>query len=260
MKAKNIMKTKGIIILALIIGMGFTSCRKSMFIAGNRNVSTQTRELDSFSKLANNGSFEVVIIKDTATYVIVEAESNLIPHILTYIDNGALIIDSHENLNNHRNMILKVHTPHLEAVQLNGSGNIDFETFTSEQFSAVVDGSGNIKGSALCTDAYLRIDGSGNLSIGLECNELDASIHGSGSIRMVGQGQTSIIGIYGSGDIKDYDFVQENCEVVSNGSGNVYLTVTQSLKAKIEGSGSVHYMGDPLVHSEINGSGSVIKH
>lgn len=254
------MKTKSIIIIALLIGMGFSSCRKSMFVSGNRNVTTQTRELDSFYKLANNGSFEVVIIKDTASYVIVEAESNLIPHILTFIDNGALIIDSHENLNNHRSMILKVHTPDLEAVQLNGSGNIDFETFTSERFSAVVDGSGNINGSTICTDAYLRIDGSGNLTMGLVCNDLEASIHGSGNIHMAGQGLSSNLGIYGSGEIKDYDFVQEDCEVTSDGSGNVYVTVTHSLKARIEGSGSVHFKGDPTVQSEINGSGRVVKH
>jgi len=254
------MKTKSLIIIALLIGLGISSCKKSMFINGNKNVTTQIRQLDSFTKLANNGSFEVNIIKDTTSYVIVEAESNIIPHILTMIENGALIIDSQENLNTHRSMKLEVHTPDLESVQINGSGDIDFETFSSESFSAVVDGSGSMNGSAICTDAYLKIEGSGSLIIGLQTEELDASIHGSGNIHVAGQGVNSKMGIYGSGSIKDYDFVQDNCEVISDGSGNVYTTVNNSLNVKIKGSGSVHFKGDPVVQSLVNGSGSVIKH
>lgn len=254
------MKVKSIIILALFVGLGFSSCTKSMLIRGNGNVTTQIRELDDFSKLANNGSFEVNIIADSSSYVIIEAESNLIPHILTMVDNGALIIDSHENLNSRRSMKLEVHTPNLEALEINGSGNIDFETFNTEHFSAVVDGSGNINGSAVSNSTYLKVNGSGNLTIGLITESLDASIHGSGNIHMAGESVYSIMGIYGSGDIQDYGFSQDDCEVTSDGSGNVYTTVNSSLKAKIEGSGSIHFKGDPLVQSEINGSGRVIKH
>lgn len=254
------MKIKSIIIIALFIGLGFSSCTKSMLIRGNGNVTTQIRELDDFSKLANNGSFEVNIIADSSSYVIIEAESNLIPYISTMVDNGALIIDSHENLNSRRSMKLEVHTPNLVALEINGSGNIDFETFYADHFSAVVDGSGNINGSAISESTYLRVNGSGNLTIGLVTENLDASIHGSGNIHMAGESVFSEMGIYGSGDIKDYDFIQEECEVNSNGSGNVYTTVTNSLKVKIGGSGSVHFKGNPLVQSEINGSGRVVKH
>lgn len=260
MEIESTMKTKNLIIIALLIGLGLSSCKKSIFISGNKNVTTQTRQLDSFTKLANNGSFEVIIIKDTASYVIVEAESNIIPYILTVIENGALIIDSQENINAHRSMKLEVHTPDLESVQINGSGDIDFGTFNSDHFSAVIAGSGSMNGSSVCMDAYLKIEGSGSLIIGLITEELDASIHGSGSIHMAGQTVNSKYGIYGSGSIKDYDFVQDQCEVISDGSGNIYATVNNSLKVKIEGSGSVHFRGNPVVQSEINGSGSVVKH
>lgn len=254
------MKVKSIIIIALFIGLGFSSCTKSLLISGNKNVITQTRSLDAFSKLANNGSFEVTIMPDSSSYVIIEAESNLIPYILTMIENGALIIDSHENLNSHRSMKLEVHTPSLEAVELNGSGSIDFETFDADHFSAVVDGSGNINGSAISNTSQLRVNGSGDLTIGLITQDLDASIHGSGNIQMAGESVYSFMGIYGSGNIKDYQFIQEECEVISAGSGNVYTTVTHSLNVKIEGSGSVHFKGDPLVQSEIYGSGRVVQH
>ncbi|NPD45925.1 head GIN domain-containing protein [Lentimicrobium sp. S6] len=253
------MKTKLIIILAILISLGTTSCRKGIFIRGNNNVSTETRELSGFSKLANNGSFEVTIIKDTISYVVIEAESNIIPYIETSIKNGALIIDSRETISPRRSMKLTVYTPEMEAMELKGSGSIFSEAFESDSFSAVVDGSGDITATASCSETYLRINGSGNLIANLFTENLDAEIHGSGSITLYGQGTHSTMGIFGSGNIKYVDFEQKYCAAKSDGSGNIYVQVSDGLDAQIFGSGSIYYRGNPLVNSEIIGSGSVIK-
>lgn len=253
------MRTKLIFILAIVFALGSTSCRKSVFVRGNKNVTTQTRDLASFSKLANNGSFEVTIVKDTISYVIIEAESNIIPYIETSIVNGALIIDNRETINPRRPMKLTVHTPEMEAMELNGSGDIFTEAFISETFSVVLDGSGNITTTSTCTDAYLRIKGSGNIVANFLTENLDAEIHGSGNIKLYGAGTHSKMGIYGSGDIDYFDYTQKYCSAKSDGSGNIYVQVSEGLDAKIFGSGSIYYRGNPIVNSEINGSGSVIK-
>lgn len=253
------MKTKLIIILAVIISLGATSCRKGVFVTGNKNVSSQTRALSSFSKLANNGSFEVTIIRDTNFYVVIEAESNLIPYIETRVTNGALVIDTRETLNARRAMKLTVYTPEMESLELNGSGSVFSEAFVSESFSAVVDGSGSMITTSANTNTYLRINGSGNLTANLLTENLDAEIHGSGSLKLYGQGTHSDMGIYGSGDIDYFDFYQKYCAAVSNGSGNIYVQVTDLLDVKILGSGSVYYRGSPIVNKEINGSGRVVK-
>ncbi len=226
---------------------------------GNKNVTTQTRELPSFSKLANDGSFEVTIIKDTASYVVIEAESNIIPYIETRVSNGALIIDSRETVSARRPMKLTVYTPDMEAMELNGSGDIFSEAFTSESFSAVVDGSGNITATSTCTESYLRVRGSGNLTVNLLAENLDAEIHGSGNIKLYGSGIHSKMGVYGSGNIDYHDYTQKYCSAKSDGSGDIYLQVSDVLDAKIFGSGSIYFRGNPVVNSEINGSGRVVK-
>lgn len=258
-KNNDIMKTKLIFIFAIVFSLGITSCRKSVFINGNKNVRTQTRDLSSFSKLANNGSFEITIVEDTVSYVLIEAESNIIPYIETSIDNGALIIDNRETVNPRRPMKLTVHTPEMEAIELNGSGNIFTEAFVSESFSVVCDGSGNITTTSTCAEAYLRVNGSGNITANFLTENLDAEIHGSGNIKLYGAGTHSKMGIYGSGDINYYDYTQKYCSAVSDGSGNIYVQVSDGLDVKIFGSGSVYYKGNPLVNSEINGSGHLIQ-
>lgn len=253
------MKTKLIIILAIIINLGTTSCRKGVFVTGNKNVTTQKRDLPVFSKLANDGSFEVTIIRDTASYVVIEAESNIIPYIETSVNNGALIIDTRETINSRRPMKLTVYTPEMEAMELNGSGSIFSEAFVSESFSAVVNGSGNITATSTCADAYLRMKGSGNLIANLITEILDAEIHGSGNIKLYGNGIHSKMGVYGSGDINYFDYTQKFCSAKSDGSGSIYVQVSEILDAKVFGSGSIYYRGNPVVNVDINGSGDVVK-
>lgn len=255
------MKTKAILFLAIVIAVGVTSCRKSMFIRGNKNVTTVERDLSAFDKVANDGSFEVSIINDDEHYAVIEAESNLISHIDTRISDGALIIDSDENLVNRRPMKVFVHTSSLRAIELNGSGSIDTETFESKEFSAVNDGSGNIstyiRGSE---EVYVRVDGSGNLDINVETENLQAIGDGSGELRISGTGLTSDMEVHGSGSIRSNDFIQESSNALSDGSGSIYLYVSEYLNGKVFGSGSIYYAGNPInVDKEINGSGNIVR-
>jgi len=255
------MKTKTILFLAILIAIGVTSCRKSIFIRGNKNVTTVERQLSEFDKVANDGSFEVSIVNDEEHYVILEAESNLISHIDTRISDGALIIDSDENLMNRRPMKLFVHTPSLRAIELNGSGSIETDSFNSQEFSAVNDGSGKITTSiGNSEDVYVKVDGSGSLDINVETEYLKAVNDGSGDLRIRGTGLTSDLEIQGSGSIRSNDFIQERSNAVTDGSGSIYLYVSEYLNGKIFGSGSIYYAGNPSdVEQEINGSGNIIK-
>jgi len=254
------MKTKTILFLAILIMLGITSCDKSMFIRGNSSVTSTQRDLSEFDKIANNGSFEVTVIRDDRYFVVIEAESNLVSHINTRISNGALIIDSDENLVNRRPMKIEVHTDQLRAIELNGSGFIHTETFESTVFSAVLDGSGDISTHINnCEDTYIRINGSGGLDIDVETEVLKAGIYGSGDLNISGSGMSSKMEIHGSGSIRSSGFYHESSESIIDGSGSIYVHITEYLNAKIFGSGSVYYSGKPAtVDTDINGSGSVI--
>lgn len=235
------MKTKIIFLSAIIISVLFTSCQKSFSVIGNRSLSTESRNLEQFDKVGNNGSYEVTIIKDTASFVIIEAESNLIKNIDTYVYNNALIIDSDENLIAHRPMKLEVHTNALQSTELKGSGYIQFEQFNSNDFSAVISGSGYIRGTVESNTILLHIKGSGNI-------EVDGIV------------ENGELMIDGSGEIRSYNLYLQNCDATIAGSGNLYTYTSNSLDAEIMGSGSIYYKGDPAdLNSRIDGSGRIIK-
>ncbi len=255
-----IMKTKTILLFTILLMLGITSCDKSMFIRGNKSITTAQRDLSEFDKIANNGSFEVTVIRDDVHFVIIEAESNLISHIDTRVSSGALIIDSDENLVNRRPMKIEVHTDQLRAIELNGSGFIRTESFQSPVFSAVLDGSGDISTHITnCEDTYLRINGSGGLDIEVETEEIKAGIYGSGDLNISGLGVSSKMEIHGSGSIRSHGFYHESSESIIDGSGSIYVYITEYLNARIYGSGSVYYSGKPAaIDTDIDGSGSVM--
>lgn len=235
------MKTKNIFLSVIIFSVLFTSCQKAFLVKGNRSLSTESRHLEQFDKVGNSGSFEVTIVEDSVSFVLIEAESNLIKHIDTYVYNNALIIDSDESLIAHRPMKLEVHTNALRSAELKGSGFIQFDPFNTNNFSAVIEGSGYIRGAIESNSIFLQIKGSGNI-------EVDGIVENGELI------------IDGSGEIRSYDLYLQNCEATIAGSGNLYTHTSSRLDAEIMGSGSIYYKGDPAdVNSRIDGSGRIIK-
>jgi len=253
------MKSKLSLLLFILIVSTFTSCKKGVFIRGNENLSTETRTVQSFSKLANEGNFIVQIIQDSLSFVIIEAEDNLISHIRTEVQNEALVIYTKEILNNKLPMNLEIHTPTIIDMELNGSGEINFNHFFNDEFFAVINGSGSISGSTNCNKAFLRSNGSGLMSLGIITESIDAGIYGSGDINLVGEAQHGEMVIRGSGRMKNFNFLQNSCFVNTNGSGSIYVNVSEYLDVKILGSGSVYYQGNPSTNVEIAGSGELIK-
>ncbi|NJN49938.1 MAG: hypothetical protein HC798_00720 [Polaribacter sp.] len=62
----------------------------------------------------------------------------------------------------------------------------------------------------------------------------------------------------GSGSIKAYDLSVEEVEASIAGSGNIQITVSTRINAKLVGSGSIYYKGNPkYVESKTVGSGNI---
>ena len=254
------MQVKYFILIATIGTVLFWSsgCRKPFGISGNNQVTTETRQMVSFDEIVNEGSFNVYITQDSIYQVIVEAESNLIPHIKTRVNGNTLIIETKESLNNNSPMNIYVKTPVLYSVDLEGSGLISIDSLNTDHLNVEINGSGNINGEVVANSVNTKISGSGNITFEAYTTSIDTKISGSGNIDLRGESNTGTFTISGSGNINSYNFTQKDCTAKISGSGNMYLNVTDFLDASISGSGSIFYIGNPQITVSITGSGSVI--
>lgn len=218
-----------------------TSCYRLNDIDGNGHVVMQTRITNSFTGIENQGDFEVCYVRDSACFVEIEAEENLIPYVRTDVYNGVVRIDKHPNrrLDPNYPIIIYVHAPEIISVEMSGSGRIYGDTIESNQ-------------------CMVDLSGSGQINIPIMTQSVNATISGSGSISLSGVAQHADLRISGSGDIHAYGMPVAECIARISGSGNIYTQVSSLLDVNISGSGNVYYTGSPSLTISILGSGQVI--
>jgi hypothetical protein len=211
------------------------------YVEGNHDVITQSRPLSaSFSEIKVKGSYIVTVTPFSRDSIVLEAESNILPNVLTDIADNRLVIHSAENLSFKTHAPVKVHVfaRNITLLDLSGSGSIDAENIAN-------------------TSITLNLSGSGKIKSQLKVEKLKALVSGSGDIEVWGTAGNSELSVSGSGNIKSFMLSQQKCSAAITGSGNINLSAEQSLEAKISGSGSVFYKGKPKVNSHIIGSGKI---
>ena len=224
-----------------VLLLGTSSCLDEMFIEGNGISRTETRNAEGFNQISSSGDFTVTVMPGNFYSVEITAESNLLPYISTNVDGKTLKIRTTgiHSLRQTEPIEIFITTPVLNGLTLSGSGLIETGSFLSSDFDVSVSGSGDIK--AIISSDKVR-----------------ANISGSGTIYMEGDALNTNFVISGSGKIKSYNLLQDQCQAVISGSGDMYVNASQFIDARISGSGRVYFVNHPIVHTSISGSGDVV--
>ena len=198
------MKKVQLTIVAIIIaGLMAQSCEKmNTRIEGMGAITTNTLQVDDFNSIELTGADNVFISYGTEQEVTVTGHSNIISRIQTDVSNGTWFIELERGTYGTYELTYYITVPDLEEVRNIGSGNVTV------------------------TDA-------------ISVDQMKVSLEGSGSfIGFPLSASTATVDIMGSGE----------CEI----------TVNNDLDVVIEGSGSVYYKGSPSIQSDITGSGRVV--
>lgn len=215
-------------------------------VTGNGDMTTQNRRVADYNQVSLEGSMDVELIAGREGNLKVEAESNLMEHILTEVSGGKLKISVERgiNLQPSRNKTIKITVPFesLDRVSLTGSGDI----YTSNPISS--------------GEFTVQLTGSGDIKLELDAASVKGNLTGSGDIRLRGTTRTFECRVTGSGDFQAYDLKAEYVSASVSGSGDIQVSPMQELKAKITGSGDITYSGNPEKQDfRTTGSGSVSK-
>ncbi|MCG8574486.1 MAG: DUF2807 domain-containing protein [Flavobacteriales bacterium] len=240
------MKTIKITILAVLLGAGFTSCKKGgVFCYKNDGDSiTETRSLSDFDEVALSMSSTVNIVQGPESKVTITASENVMEIIETKVKGDVLEIDVKKGkcLKGKNDIIFDVETPNLEGIIISGSGDV------------------NVKNKLITNALDVVISGSGDVDLdSLQTNSMSTTISGSGEldVRTIAAMNHHDIVISGSGEIHAFYAEALECEVDISGSGDCNVNVINNLIATISGSGDVVYKGTPKVESTVSGSGSI---
>ncbi len=238
------MKQVYLLLGAILIIIGATSCWKDRIVRGNGDLTQETRTVAEFNGIRSVGSFNVELRHDSIERVEIDAESNLLNHIETTVANNILTISPESGVNLKPSKLLKivVYSPDFKIVNITGSSAVQVEELKSPGKDIVIQisGSGSFTGAAYAPEIYVNVSGSGSVTLGGEAEYSEFNLSGSGKIDAL------------------------NCPINEvraqlSGSGKIDVFALDILDVTISGSGVVRYKGDPIINSNISGSGKLRK-
>lgn len=208
--------------LALLALTLTTGCRSSFWstsIQGEGPNLAIERPIESFDAISLEGGWELDVRVGELTSVVVQADENLHEYIATEVEDGRLRIRFLESVSTSNPLRVEVSTPHLERLDVAGSGRLEVT--------------------------------------GVDAQDFRISIAGSGRGTLAGRADTVSVSIAGSGDLDLYGLEADAVDVSIAGSGTVHAHANRSLDVDIAGSGRVRYHGQPELSVSQAGSGSV---
>ncbi len=213
-------------------------------VKGSGDVTSEEREVSSFSELEFSGVGDVYIELGDVEALRIEAEDNLLEYIETEVRGDKLEIGIRDRVNLQPeepiNFYLTVKT--LDSIAVSGLGDIEAPAFEATRFSVDISGAGDVTLQDLTADKLVvSISGLGNLVVE------DGTV-----------GEQDV-DISGAGDYEARDLESAEADVQLSGLGSATIWVTDYLNVEISGAGSVRYAGDPSVESSVSGLGDVEK-
>jgi hypothetical protein len=201
----------------------------------------KVRALTAFTKLRVDGPVDVRLVQSGSDQATVVADDNIEPLVETAVDGDTLVVRLKRDagFTTRSAPLVRIDARALQAVAIQGSGDLSLERF---------------KGDSLA----LSVVGSGDVQLGLvELKELSVSISGSGDVRVAGRAEQQSWTISGSGDVDAGSLAGRAARVELHGSGDVSLGVTEQLDARLSGSGDLSYAGRPQLRQSVSGSGEI---
>ncbi|MBN1950820.1 MAG: DUF2807 domain-containing protein [Bacteroidales bacterium] len=183
------MKTKAVFALVVVVSLIFGSCEEyGDWITPSGNVSQESRTATGFTGLDVSNAMTVYVnFSDTEESIVVEANDNLLPYIITEVRNGILNVKLQDRIHvrwGGATMNVYLTTKYMDNYTASGASNIYLNDPLYED-GVVIDISGacNFEGELEVQDLAADVSGASNLNYQGEAaiNTLDLS--GASNIR-----------------------------------------------------------------------------
>jgi hypothetical protein len=182
---------------------------------------TQTRELDAFTRVENRDSVDVRLHVGGPQRVRVLAGEKVIDDVQTEVHGDTLEVSFDRDGLGGSAVTVEANVPRLTGVTVKGSGDVDAEGVDADAFEVRSEGSADIGVEGTVRRLDLDLDGSGDADLaGLQASEAHVSV---------------------------------------DGSGDADINAARRLAAEVQGSGDIRYHGDPVVAQQRDGSGDIIR-
>ena len=199
---------------------------------------TRSFNVDDFDSIRLAGAQDVEVRTGKPPSVKVKGAADALDRLAVTSANGTLSIAQRGRRS--PALTVQVTVPSLRRASIAGSGGLQIDHVTGEDFRGSIAGSGDMSIAALEVErAKFCIAGSGNVRAAGRTDRSGASIAGSGNANLAElESRTAHVSIAGSGHVRAH--AAETADVSILGSGHVEISGGAECEISRFGSGRVH--------------------
>ncbi len=224
----------------LISILFLVGCQKKN-VSGNGKVSEAFYAVSDFNSISLKGAFEIHLLQDTAPYVKLIADENIIPEINISVSDSSLDVYPLKNIVRSKELKLIISCRDVNSIILSGASEILSDSV--------------LKFNTL----NMNISGTGRIVLNTVIQNLSINISGGADVLLSGQCEKLNVSITGIGKIDSQKLPTKNTSVDISGYGRALLNASEQLNINISGFGKVSYQGDPVIKQNITGNARIFK-
>ncbi|MGB3948613.1 MAG: DUF2807 domain-containing protein [Bacteroidia bacterium] len=235
------------LILFLLLLSIFNGCKKENrwdCVKRTGTVIYEIRVLDYFDKIYLEDNVKVYLTQDSVQEVMVEAGENIVPLIITKVQDKILYISNNNRCNWARSyekpIVVHLKMPIIKQITSDGTNDI-------------------IGLNTITTDTVrVRTKNSGNVELAINNMHVGAQMHGSGDVALKGYSNELICDIGGTAFLKCENLSTSYTWVHTFTTGLCYVRAADLLISEIDNVGDLYCYGNPLsVQNKQNGKGQL---
>lgn len=208
-------------------------------------VTRETRAVSGFSGVTLGGIGRLRITQGDEERLAIEATQQMHERITSDVKEGVLTLGLRKGSwlagmrSRDRRVLYELTMRNISAITLSGVGDIEAGPVRSKRLD-------------------LTVSGGGRLTIGnLSAEELIVVLSGAGSCEVRGHAESQDVTVSGAGSYTARSLANATAKALVSGTGDVTISVRDTLDATVSGVGSIECHGDPTVFRRVTGVGSI---
>ena len=223
---------------------GFTMRTDGFFdngITGSGNTKTESRTVTSpFEKIDVNQGIKVIVEQSDSTAITVEADDNIISHIITKIENGMLIIESDNSFSASSTPTVRVKMPIISGLYASSGSSIkSLNTLKTEDIKTTSSSGSSIEISVEADNIVAETSSGSSMQVSGKALKLSADSSSGSTLDAGSLSANDVTAKSSSGSSTDVNPILSLNAKASSGSSVNYKKTPKSLTKEESSGGSV---------------------
>jgi hypothetical protein len=231
------------LLAAIMVFSSFVIRQEHERVKGNGDIKQEKRPASAFKDIGTSGEFKVYIQQGNTHSIEIEAESNLLPYIVTEIDGKELEIKVKKGYSIKPTKPVNVYVTMEQINELAASGSGGFYS----------------KGKLKADELEISVSGAADTDLDLDAKNVKVAVSGAGNVKLKGSSTAAHYSISGKADIAAFDLQSDDVHIGISGSANASVNAAKKLEVGVSGMGNVKYKGNPAISQSVSGMGRISK-